>query len=637
MNLQDPIAAIRDGILSCISKDAKVSKIEFEGPEIAIYVQNSSVITDNGDLVRSIARLIRKRIVLKSDPEIRKPEDEAKKIISQLIPRDAGLINVVFDKALGEVIIEVKKPGLVVGKDGALLRRILAETLWRPSVVRTPPVQSRIVTQVSSFIYRNSDYRYKVLKEVGRRINRPQLLRTNRVRVISLGGFLEVGRSAIMVEADGSRILLDCGVKLGSMNLSSELPELDTPEFNINELDAVVVTHAHLDHCGAVPFLFKYGYRGPVYCSKPTRMLMALLLLDYMDVAAREGREAPYDLNDVKTMLLHTIPLNYGEVTDIAPNVKLTLHNAGHILGSTMVHLHIGEGLHNIVYTGDFKFAKTKLLEASSYVFPRLETLIMESTYGAPSDVMPSREETEQNLINTVNTTLQRGGKVLIPVLSVGRAQEIMLVLAEAIDQKLIPSVPVYVEGMIQEATAIHTAYPEDLCRELKNKIFYEDQNPFLSENFITVKGRSARPEIVEGEPCVILATSGMLNAGPAIEYFKLLAENEKNCLIFVSYQVENTLGRRVQRGVKEVSIPGPNGKEELVKVNLEVKSIEGFSGHSDRRQLLRFIERVTPKPKRVIICHGEPSKSQNLAFTINKYFRIPVAVPSTLESIRLV
>lgn len=637
MNQQDPVAVIREGILSNIPKEARVSKIEFEGPEIAIYVQNPSVIMNNGDLVRSIARLIRKRIVLRSDPDIRKPEDEARKIISQLVPGEAGLTNIIFDKALGEAVIEAKKPGLVIGRNGALLRQILVETLWRPSVVRTPPVQSKIATQVLSFIYRNSDYRCKILKEIGRHIHRPRILRMNRVRIISLGGFLEVGRSAIMVEADGSKILLDCGVKLGSTALSSELPEFDTPEFNISELDAVVITHAHLDHCGGIPFLFKYGYRGPVYCSKPTRMLMALLLLDYLDVAAREGREPPYDLNDVKTTLLHTIPLNYGEVTDIAPNVKLTLHNAGHILGSAMAHLHIGEGLHNIVYTGDFKFAKTKLLEAASYVFPRLETLIIESTYGAPSDIMPSREETEQALINTVTATLQRGGKVLIPVLSVGRAQEIMLVLAEAINQKLMPSVPVYVEGMIQEATAIHTAYPEDLSKELKSKIFYEDQNPFLSENFVVVKDRSARPEIVEGGPCVILATSGMLNAGPAIEYFKLLAESEKNCLIFVSYQVENTLGRRVQRGSKEVTITGPDGKDEVIKVNLEVKSIEGFSGHSDRRQLLRFVQRVIPKPKRVIVCHGEALKSQNLALTIHRYFKIPVVAPSVLESVRLV
>ncbi|RLF09899.1 MAG: beta-CASP ribonuclease aCPSF1, partial [Thermoprotei archaeon] len=397
-----------------------------------------------------------------------------------------------------------------------------------------------------------------------------------------------------------------------------------------------VITHAHLDHCGALPYLFKYGYRGPVYCSRPTQMLMALILLDYLDVASREGRTPPYDLKDVKTALLHTIPLNYGEVTDVAPNVRLTLHNAGHILGSAMVHLHIGDGMHNIVYTGDFKFAKTRLLEASAYVFPRLETLIMESTYGAPDDVMPVRQQTEEAFIQAVNRALARGGKVLIPVLSVGRAQEIMLVLVEAISQNLLPSVPIYVEGMVQEATAIHTAYPEELAREVRNKIFYEEQNPFLSENFVTVKSRSARPDIVEGEPCIIMATSGMLNAGPAVEYFRLTASDERNSLIFVSYQAEGTLGRRVQSGAKEVVLTGPDGRPEVVQVRCEVVSIEGFSGHSDRKQLLKFVQRVSPKPSKILICHGEPAKTLNLAGAIQRYFKVPVAAPLPLEAVRL-
>jgi predicted metal-dependent RNase len=301
-----------------------------------------------------------------------------------------------------------------------------------------------------------------------------------------------------------------------------------------------------------------------------------------------------------------------------------------------MAHLHIGEGLHNIVYTGDFKYGRTRLLEPATYVFPRLETLVMESTYGGPNDVMPSREETEAKLIEIINRTLSRGGKVLIPVLAVGRAQEIMLVLANAVEKKLIPSVPIYIEGMVQESTAIHTAYPESLAREVRDRILYEDVNPFLAENFVIMTKGRERLDVVEGEPCIILATSGMLNAGPALEYFKLMAEDERNSLIFVSYQVEGTLGRTVQEGAKEVVVDHVDGKPLTVKVKMEVHTCEGFSGHSDRRQLLRFVERVTPKPHRIILCHGENEKTANLVSSIEKFYKVPVDAPSFLDSIRV-
>jgi len=166
-------------------------------------------------LMKTLARMIRKRVVLKTDPEIRLPEEEARRIIMELVPEDAGITSIMFDKTMGEVLIEAKKPGLVIGKSGSLLRTILMKTLWRPVVIRTPPLQSHIATQVARFIYKNSGYRQKVLKNIGLRIHRSMPIRKGRVKITALGGFLEVGRSAILVEADESKILLDCGVKPG--------------------------------------------------------------------------------------------------------------------------------------------------------------------------------------------------------------------------------------------------------------------------------------------------------------------------------------------------------------------------------------------------------------------------------------
>ncbi|MDI9620197.1 MAG: beta-CASP ribonuclease aCPSF1 [Candidatus Nezhaarchaeota archaeon] len=633
---QNHLSSLRDGILKSIPPEVGVTKIEFEGPEIAVYVKNPSVLLSSGDLVKTVAKNLRKRIVLRPDPEVRKDKEEAKKLAYELIPPEAGITNIYFDEVMGEMTIEAKKPGVVIGRNGYLLKQLLASTLWRPVPVRTPPLKSKFVEYVSLLSHKNSKYRFKVLREVGRRIHRPILYKIDEIRMTALGGFREVGRSAILVEVGEDKILLDCGVKPSVRDYANEFPAFWLDSFDIDSLSAVVITHAHLDHCGALPLLFKYGYRGPVYCSEPTKMLMSLILKDYLDVADKEGRTPIYGPREVKLALLHTLALTHGEVTDIAPGVKLTLHSAGHILGSSMAHLHIGEGLHNIVYTGDFKYGRTRLLEPASSTFPRLETLIMESTYGGPQDVMPSREETEAKLLEIINRTLERGGKVLIPVLAVGRAQEIMLVLANAVEKKQIPSVPIYIEGMIQESTAIHTAYPESLAKEVRDKIFYEDANPFLAENFATLTRGHVRLDVVEGEPCIILATSGMLNAGPALEYFKLMAEDEKNSLIFVAYQVEGTLGRAIQEGAREVTVDYVDGRPISLSVKMEVHTCGGFSGHSDRKQLLRFVERVTPKPRKIILCHGEDEKTASLASSIERYFRLPAETPDYLDSLRI-
>jgi KH/beta-lactamase-domain protein len=489
------------------------------------------------------------------------------------------------------------------------------------------------VEQTLYYMSKENEYRLQFLRKVGRRIHRPPLYKSEWVTITALGGFREVGRQAILVQTLDSKVLIDCGVKPGAQSPLEEFPRLD--EMDLQDLDAVIVTHAHLDHCGLVPLLFKYGYNGPVYCTKPTKSLMILLQLDYLDVAVKEGRPPPYGLKEVKKELLNTIALDYGEVTDISPDIRLTLHNAGHILGSAMVHLHIGEGFHNIVYTGDFKYARTRLLEPATSSFPRAETLIMESTYGAPNDVVPSREETERLFLEHIKSTIQRGGKVLIPILAVGRAQEIMLVLDEAIKLGTIPQVPVYIEGMLQEVTAIHTAYPEDLARDLKNRIFHKGENPFLSEHFVSVDDKSARPDIAEGSPCIIMATSGMLTGGPALEYFRLLAPDPKNTMIFVNYQIEGTLGRSILRGVREVPLTDPTGKLNVVEVKMNVVSMDGFSGHSDRKQLLRFVNNLSPRPKQILVAHGEESKCISLSESVRRFFRVEATAPSVGERIR--
>jgi KH/beta-lactamase-domain protein len=627
---------ISQTILDHVPKEAEVTRIEFEGPTLAVYTKKPEILIEQSYVVAEIVNLIRKRIVVRSDPSVRLTEKETERLIQEIVSKEAEITGINFDPSLGEVIVEAKKPGLVIGKNGAVLHEVIKQTHWRPRVLRSPPIPSKIMLHMRHYLHSESKERNRILRNVGERIFRPSIHGVGDIRLTALGGFQEVGRSSILVQTRESSVLLDSGINPGAQNPLDAFPRFDAPQFDLDALDAVVISHAHLDHCALLPFLFKYGYDGPVYCSAPTSSLMTLLQLDYLDVMSKQGVMAPYDQKDVRDVVLHTIPIRFGVVTDIAPDIRLTLHNAGHILGSSVVHLHIGEGLHNVVYTSDYKFAKTMLLEPAATEFPRVETIITESTYGAPQDIMPSRLEAEERLASIVNQTFEKGGKVLIPVPAVGRAQEIMLILDGYMRQGLIKEAPVFIEGMISEATAITTAYPEYLAREVRNSILHEGVNPFQSDYFTIVEHPSARQEIMEGEPCIVIATSGMLEGGPVIEYFKNFAPDERNTIIFVSYQIEGTLGKRIQKGLAETPIMNSDGKLEILKVQLRVESIDGFSGHSDRRQIMNYIRRISPKPERIIVCHGEKGKCFSVADFFQRLYKADVLVPSLLETIKL-
>ena len=631
-------------ILEEIPPDLMLTNIEFEGPEIVIYVRNRKAIAKYLDLVKNIAKKVRKRVVLRADPDVRLPPEEAKKKILEIVPKDAGVDpnGIVFDHTLGEVWIKAEKPGLIVGRGSYIRHYILAETGWRPEPQRASPLESKVLKVVMTNLLNQSDYRLKFLRMIGERIHRDVIFKNNYVRVTALGGFMEVGRSAILVETRESRVLVDFGINVGAgSDYNRAYPFIDIDQLRLSELDAVIISHAHLDHIGLVPLLYKYGYRGPVYVTKPTRELMVIMIKDLIEVTQREGRYLPYTEKDLMTTILHTIPLEYNEVTDVAPDIKVTMYNAGHILGSAIVHLHIGMGLHNIVYTGDFKYAPTRLLDRANDKFPRVETLIMESTYGATKQ--QSRREAEAELINIVKRTIERNGIVLIPVFAVGRGQEIMLVLNDAINKGLLPRVDVFIEGLVNEVTAIHTQYPEYLNRSIKEMI-YRGENPFVADYFHIIEGATARPDIVETRPSIIIATSGMLTGGPAVEYLKLIASDPRNSLVFVGYQAEGTLGRRIKDGMRELHTVVDN-KVEIIKINLEVYSVEGFSGHSDQSELLRYVRNIAPKPRNIILNHGEPAAIMTLARLVSRLVRNPgtgyganvsIFTPSILDSINL-
>jgi len=630
MLVDEQLKELKEQIESKVPAGITVSKVEFEGPELVIYTDDPKKFAEEADLIRVLARDLRKRIVVRPNV-LGDPERDAGKIRS-VVPENAGITDLFFDPETGEVIIEAEKPGVVIGKNGATLREITREIGWTPKVVRTSPIESTTVKQIRQYLRSVRDEREEFLRTIGRRIHREVTSRDQWVRVTCLGCCREVGRAAFLLSTPESRVLIDCGEKPGAT--SNGTPYLYVPEIHpLTQLDAVVITHAHLDHCALVPLLYKYGYDGPVYSTPATRDLSAMLQLDYLDVVRKESDKIPYTSKEVKEYIKHSITLNYGSVTDIAPDVKLTLHNAGHILGSAIAHFHLGEGLYNIAFTGDFNYQKTRLFNPAVSSFPRLEALFMESTYGGSHDQQPNRKEAEANLYQTVNTTLKRGGKVIIPAFAVGRSQEVMLALEEGIRNQRIPNVSVYLDGMIREATAIHTTYPEYLNSELRNQIFREGNNPFLSDCFVQVDSAEKREDVINGDPAVIVSTSGMINGGPIMEYLRALGPDEKNTLVFVGYQADGTIGRRIQKGWREV----PLGWRESIIINLEVVTIDGFSGHSDRRQLMNYVSHLQPRPEKIFTVHGDENKTIDLASSIYKRHRIETRSPLNLETYRLI
>ncbi len=619
-------------LIKLIPKEAEITRIEYEGPTLAIYVRNPYIFYENPSLISSLAIKFKRRFVIRAEIRNRKPYDEALPIIEKILISNGFTTSdfkLYFDEARGEVIIFTPKY-LTIDIKSRITKEIVKETLWIP-IFRW---YFKEVPKVFSKIYykpRSKTEPLRFLSNVGNRIFRHPNNPSKNIRVTALGGAEEVGRSALLISTTESKILVDFGIKVNISNREDAYPRIDLLDIELNDIDGVIITHAHLDHVGMVPFLYKHGYRGPTYMTEPTLPLSILLMEDLLNIARKSGFTPPYSEADIQTMIRHTITLKYNQVTDVAPDIKLTFFNAGHILGSALVHLHITEGVHNILITGDFKFGQTRLLEPARTDFSRAETLIMEATYGGRYDILPPRKEVEATFSKIVKKTIERGGKVLIPVPGVGRAQEMLAVLYYLIKKKppeevRLPEVPVYIDGMIDEANKVHGVYLEYLKSSIRSEFRESGENPFHTDYLIPVDKASVRDEVIRDQsPSIIISTSGMMQGGPVIEYFKNLAHDERNSLVFVTYQVPETLGRKIIDGLRQIDIID-EGRIRTIKINMEVHKVDGFTGHSDRRQLLAYVSRLQKLVKNVYIVHGEPDKINNLADTITKFFNIPAS-----------
>ena len=608
-------------ILMNLPSDSGVTKIEYEGPYIGLYTRTPEFLLENQPLVSQLVNSIKKRIVIRTDPSIRSSERSTRQILESIASSDVSLSEVFFDPALGEVTVFVDDFQSLI-KLSQIDIELTQKTGWK-MIFRRRPRSFKIYKNINDTLYQRSSERIQFYKRIGERIFRSKLGGTAEANVVCLGGFNEIGRSSILLLTHESKVILDFGLKDYEDGNLNSMPRIDISGVNIDEIDGVVVSHAHLGHSGALPLLYKYGYDGPVYCTEPTLPLMNILQKSYL-LSAKKS--ANYSMNDISEVIVHTIPVNHGSVTDISPDLRLMLTNSGHVLGSSSMHIHIGNGDHNLVYTSDFKFGKTVSLENCVWNFPRAETLIVESTHGSREDSFPPRESSEINLITSINSTLALGGTILIPVPTLGLSQELCILLGMLSAIGKINPASILVEDRILDILDFYEVYTEYLSKFLKQRIQTGEKNALFTDSLIPLTKMKG-----SWNNSIVLATPPDLSGGKSTSILKEICTDPINKIILVSNVNPFSSAYVIASGKRKIQI----GKKSL-EIECTVDTISGFTNHSDYNQILAYISRLKPKLRKVITNHGYSNKCHVLATNVNKIFKIPTQHPSVQESIRL-
>jgi len=432
-----------------------------------------------------------------------------------------------------------------------------------------------------------------------------------------LGGAREVGRSSIELTVGRRTILLDAGVNVGAQD-----PEEQFPLSPKGDLEALIVTHAHLDHSGFSPAIVR-DHGCPIFSTPPTRDVSELLLLDYLSL--QKENHKPYTNEDVMRLRGVEKTVNLRSTLWIG-DLAVTLYDAGHVLGSAMIRVELPEGP-SILYTGDLNLGGTRTLKGAELDLPATDIVIIESTYGGDGDVHPSRKKVERKFVSDIKDTAERGGKIIIPCFALGRAQEVILTLLTHIDSGAMPPIPIFVDGMIVTVNRIYSLYWSWLRPELQRRVRLSRRSPFEHELVEPVRNREEIFEIAE--PYIVVTTSGMLQGGPVIEYLKRLGGEERNLIYLTGYQVRGTRGRALLDGQREIQMPDG----ELIRIRARVELAE-FSAHSDQSGLISFISHV-PGVREVLVVHGEPEKSRQLKAKLEAR-RLLAYVPRLGEKVKL-
>lgn len=460
------------------------------------------------------------------------------------------------------------------------------------------------------------------------------------------GGVGTVTGSKYLVQADGGRVLVDCGLFQGLKELRER--NWQEPPFDPRSLDAVLITHAHIDHTGYLPRLVKQGFKGPVYCSRGTADLLKILLPDSGRLQEEEAdyrnrhkitKHDPalplYTEDDAYAALdlLHPVA-NTGEAAQVAPGIRAGFRIAGHILGSSLVLLEVdhagadGRG-RRILFSGDLGHYDQPIIR-DPVPPPACDYLLVESTYG---DRLHDPEDPKVALARVINDAAQRGAAVLIPAFAVGRTQELVYLIRELEDEKMIPVLPVTVDSPMAAATTTAYANRKEEQDEEYASILTQKRHPLRTHSMTTASSRQESKRLNDAKGArVIISASGMMTGGRVLHHALRLVPDPDATIIFVGFQAAGTLGRRILDGEPEVKILG-----QWVPVRCRVTKIGGFSAHADWKEVLRWLEGMeSGVPNRTFLTHGEPEAANAMAGHIKDKFGWNVHVPQYGERTEL-
>ncbi|WP_337173943.1 MBL fold metallo-hydrolase [Paludisphaera sp.] len=458
------------------------------------------------------------------------------------------------------------------------------------------------------------------------------------MRITFHGATRQVTGSAHLLEIGSSRILLDCGLfdsdRLDPAGQNRRL------EFDPRSLDAVVVSHAHNDHIGRLPFLMKQGYRGDIYATPATADITGIMLRDSARIQREDVRMAHvrhpeiedpqplFEISDVEWMIERLVRLPYEEPREIAPGVFLTYRDAGHVLGSAIVQIDYEEGgrARRFVFTGDLGRRNTGLLPDPA-IIKDVDVLVCESTYGDKE--LDPYEKLMKQLHAIVARTIRLGGKIVIPAFSLGRTQRMVYCLQELFATTKLRPIPVYVDSpLASRLTDIHRDYPDAYTPEARALM---DQDPlYFGSKYVEycMSFEDSRRLNYQQGPMVVISSSGMCEAGRIRHHLRHVVSDPDNAIVIVSYQAEGTLGRRISDGVERVQI-----LDQWYDLNAAVYVLDGFSGHADRNDLAWWFEQTGGDIDHAFLVHGEPGPMDALAPVLQRFTRNPVRTPGPHES----
>lgn len=438
-----------------------------------------------------------------------------------------------------------------------------------------------------------------------------------------LGGAGEVGASSILLRICNRNILLDCGIRQSASK--DPLPDFRTIQEK-GGVDAIVISHAHMDHIGSLPIISKEYPNARIYMNNMTKDLTKVLLYDSLKIMNSRESEIPlYAQNNVEDMLNRIFTINYGVEFEILPGIKIIFYNAGHIAGASCVYIKSNEGA--LFYSGDFSLFSQNTVEGAKFPKLRPDVAILECTYG--DKLHSNRQVEEKRLIELVKECIDIKGKMLIPSFALGRAQEIILILKKAMNKGEIKKVKVYIDGMIKDINTVYKRNPLYLKNSLGKKIL-RGIEPFYDDNIIAVDNKEIRNEIIsDSENCIIIASSGMLTGGWSPVYAEKICSMENGYIVISGYQDEESPGRKLlnllnEQEDKKLEI---NGK--IIPVRCHVERV-GLSAHGDKSEIKGVVQRV--QPKELFLVHGEREIMGNFAKELMLEFKGKLYTPESGE-----